>query len=460
MQYNIAVIGGGPGGYVAAIYAARSKAKVALIEKDEIGGTCLNKGCIPTKALIQSAHIYDLIKKAKRFGVNAENVNINWEAMQQNKNTIVANLTKSVETLLKVNGVDIYKGKAKLIDSNTINIISEVGEKSIRAEIIILATGSYPATIPIPGHDLEGVITSDEALSLPEVPQSMLIVGGGVIGIEIGYIYKTLGTEVTIVEIMPQILPRHDEEIARDLREVLQNIGIRIYTDAKIKSIEKISNHLKTTYETKQGIESVTTQKVLMSVGRKPVIDAFEALNLQMQPTGIVVDNYLRTSINNIYAIGDVTGKSMLAHVASQQGIVAAQNALGENKKMVYSVIPSCIYSHPEVASVGLTEQQAREKYKGKIKISKFPFTANGKAMTLGEIDGYVKMICDKRYNEILGVHIIGPHATELIAEAALAIKLECTAEELAGTIHAHPTLSETMIEASFDLLGKAIHKI
>ncbi|MGI6485285.1 MAG: FAD-dependent oxidoreductase [Tepidanaerobacteraceae bacterium] len=192
MQYNIAVIGGGPGGYVAAIYAARSKAKVALIEKDEIGGTCLNKGCIPTKALIQSAHIYDLIKKAKRFGVNAENVNINWEAMQQNKNTIVANLTKSVETLLKVNGVDIYKGKAKLIDSNTINIISEVGEKSIRAEIIILATGSYPATIPIPGHDLEGVITSDEALSLPEVPQSMLIVGGGVIGIEIGYIYKDI----------------------------------------------------------------------------------------------------------------------------------------------------------------------------------------------------------------------------------------------------------------------------
>jgi dihydrolipoamide dehydrogenase len=460
MTYDIAIIGGGPGGYVAAIYAGKKKAKVVLIEKKELGGTCLNRGCIPTKALIHSASLINQIKESKRFGITTENIGINWDVMQKNKETIVKTLTKGVENLLKANGVTIFQGTAKLIDKNTIKITFETKEEIIKANKIILATGSSPVIIPIPGHDLEDVITSDEALSLESLPKSILIIGGGVIGVELGYIYNALGVDVTIIEMLPQILPRHDEEVAKELRKILEKQGIKIYTDAKVKSIEKEGNELKTVYETKEGAKSLLSEKVLMSVGRQPNNEAFKELNLKQERNGVTVDDYLRTSIENIFAIGDVTGKSMLAHVASHQGITAAKNALGENKKMDYKVIPSCIYTQPEVASVGLTEQEARKIYGNEIKIGRFPFLASGKALTIGERQGFVKIISDTRWNEILGVHIIGPQATELIAEAALAIKLECTVEELAETIHAHPTLSETIMEASFDLLGEPIHKM
>jgi dihydrolipoamide dehydrogenase len=460
MHYDIAIIGGGPGGYVAAIYAGKKKAKVALIEKDKLGGTCLNRGCIPTKALIHSANLLNEIKDAKRFGVTVENIKADWQAIQQNKETIVKTLRTGVENLLKANGVTTYKGTAKLLDKNTVKITYNTGEETITAEKIILATGSSPVIVPIPGHDLSGVITSDEALALEELPASVLVIGGGVIGIELGYIYSTLGSEVTIVEMLPQILPRQDEEIAQELKKILQKQGIKIYTQAKVQAVQKSGTDLTTTFETSQGIKSVTSQKVLMAVGRRPNIEAFKDLGINIQKTGVTVDDQLKTSIENIYAIGDVTGKTMLAHVASHQGIIAARNALGDNKKMEYKVIPACIYTEPEVASVGLTEQEAMELYKGNIKIGKFSFVASGKALTIGARHGFVKIISDARWNEILGVHIIGPNATELIAEAALAIKLECTAEELAETIHAHPTLSETVMEAAMDLLKMPIHKI
>ncbi|AYO30907.1 dihydrolipoyl dehydrogenase [Biomaibacter acetigenes] len=461
MPYDIAIIGGGPGGYVAAIYAGKKKAKVCLIERDELGGTCLNRGCIPTKALIHSANIVSEIKQAKRFGIITRDVQIDWNTIQKNKETIVKTLTKGVENLLKANGVKTYKGTAKLLDKNTIEITYQTGQKeTITAQKIILATGSSTVIIPIPGYDLPGVITSDEALSLEELPESMLIIGGGVIGIELGYIYNTMGVDITIVEMLPQILPRQDEEIQKELRKILERQGIKIYTSSKVKAIEKTEDKLITTFETQEGVKQITTDRVLMAAGRKPNTEAVKDLNLDIQKTGITVDEYLRTNIQNIYAIGDVTGKSMLAHVASHQGITAAKNALGQNKKMDYKVIPGCIYTSPEVASVGLTEEEARQKYKDNIKIGRFPFIASGKALTLGERQGFVKIISDSKYNEILGVHILGPNATELAAEAALAIKLECTAEELADTIHAHPTLSEAVMEASFDLLGEPIHKM
>jgi len=288
----------------------------------------------------------------------------------------------------------------------------------------------------------------------------MLIIGGGVIGVELGYIYKTLGVDITIVEMLPQILPRQDEEIQKELRKTLEKQGIKIYTGSKVKSIEKQSQKLVTTFETPEGQEQATTDKVLMAAGRKPNTQAVEGFSISLQKTGITVDDYLRTNMHNIYAIGDVTGKSMLAHVASHQGITAVKNILGQNYKMDYKVIPSCIYTSPEAASVGLTEEEARQKYNDKIKIGRFPFIASGKALTLGERQGFVKIITDTKYKEILGVHILGPNATELVAEAALSIKLECTAEELAETIHAHPTLSEAVMEACFDVLGEPIHKM
>ncbi|MCR4432009.1 MAG: dihydrolipoyl dehydrogenase [Tepidanaerobacteraceae bacterium] len=461
MTYDIAIIGGGPGGYVAAIYAGKKKAKVALIEKSELGGVCLNRGCIPTKALVHSANTANEIKQAKRFGITAREVQIDWNAIQKNKETIVNTLTRGVENLLKANGVKTYKGEAKLLDKTTIEVTYHTGQKeTITAQNIIIATGSTPTIVPIPGHDLPGVITSDEALSLEELPKSMLIIGGGVIGIELGYIYNTLGTDTTIVEMLPRILPRQDEEIQKELRKILEKQGIKIYTDSKVKTIEKQNEKLITTFETPEGTKRIETDKVLVATGRKPNTQAVENLHIDMQKTGITVDEYLRTNIQNIYAIGDVTGKSMLAHVASHQGLNAVKNILGQNKKMDYIVIPSCIYTSPEAASVGLTEEEARQKYKDNIKIGRFPFIASGKALTLGERQGFVKIISDPKYDEILGVHILGPSATELIAEAALAIKLECTAEELAETIHAHPTLSEAVMEASFDVLGEPIHKM
>ncbi|MDI3481598.1 MAG: dihydrolipoamide dehydrogenase [Tepidanaerobacteraceae bacterium] len=461
MIYDIAIIGGGPGGYVAAIYAGKKKTKVALIEKRELGGVCLNRGCIPTKTLVHSANIINEIKNAKRFGITAREVQIDWNAVQKNKETVIKTLTKGVENLLKANGVKMYKGEAKLLDKYTIEITYHTGQKeTITAQNIIIATGSTPAIIPIPGHDLPGVITSDEALSLEELPKSMLVIGGGVIGIELGYVYNAMGVDITIVEMLPQILPRQDEEIQKEMRKILEKQGIKIYTDSRVKTIEKQNGKLITTFETSEGIKRIETDKVLMTTGRKPNTNAVENLPIDIQKTGITVDDYLRTNIHNIYAIGDVTGKSMLAHVASHQGLNAVKNILGQNKKMGYTAVPNCIYTSPEAASVGLTEEEARQKYKDNIKIGRFPFIASGKALTIGERQGFVKIISEPKYNEILGVHILGPSATELIAEAALAIKLECTVEELAETIHAHPTLSETVMEASFDVLGEPIHKM
>lgn len=385
MQYDIAIIGGGPGGYVASLYAAKHKKKVALIEKDELGGVCLNKGCIPTKTLINSANTLSQLKQVNKIGLMVKDVEIDWKTILQNKLSVVKTLRSGVENLLKINQVDIYKGTGCLLDRNTINITGKTDEKTITADNIILATGSLPANLPITGNDLDGVITSDEALSLSEPPESLLIIGGGVIGVEFGYIYSTFGTKVTIIEMLPNILPQQDIELANELCKILKKQGIQIHTNAKVKQIQKINEDLKTTYEDQDGIQTITTQKVLVSVGRSPVKDAYCNLNLKQEHGRLFVNEYLQTSIPNIYAIGDVTGRYMLAHVASHQGITAIKNILGEVTKMDYDAVPSCIFTQPEVASVGLTEKQAMEKYGDNINVGRFPFMASGKALTVGE---------------------------------------------------------------------------
>lgn len=460
MHYDIAIIGGGPGGYVAAIYAGKKKVKVALIEKGELGGTCLNRGCIPTKTLIHSANLFQAIMSAKEFGITIDNVNFEWNLLQKKTSRVVKTLTSGIQNLLSANKVTVIQGFAKLSDKNTIHISSSTGQSTITADNIILATGSVPTSVSVPGHNLNNVITSDQALFLEQIPSSMLIIGGGVIGLEIGYIYKTFGTKVTIVEMLPEILPRQDEEVSKELRKHLERQGIKIYTNSTVRDIKEQDGILQTTFDTREGTKTIDSEKVLMATGRAPVVDAFRDLGLIIEKTGVAVDEYLKTSIDNIYAVGDVTGKSMLAHVASHQGITAVKNILGEKQKIDYKAIPSCIYTNPEVASVGMTEQEARRIFKDNVKVGRFPYAASGKAMTLGERTGFVKIIAESKYNEILGVHIIGPSATELAAEACLAIKLECTAEELTNTIHAHPTLSEAVMEAAFDLLAEPIHKL
>jgi len=460
LHYDIAIIGGGPGGYVAAIYAAKKKAKIALVEKGELGGTCLNRGCIPTKTLIHGANLLQVIRNAKEFGITVNNADLNWELLQKKTLQVVKNLSKGVESLLAANNVEVIKGVARLLDKHTIDIVSETGQDTITADNIILATGSVPALVPIPGYDLQNVITSDQALFLKEIPSSMLIIGGGVIGLEIGYIYNTFGTKVTIVEMLPEILPRQDSELCAELKKQLQKQGIEFYTESRVMEIKEKDGMLLTIFETKNGTKTINSEKVLMATGRTPVIDAFKDICLDVDKTGLVVDEYLKTNLDNIYAVGDVTGKSMLAHVASHQGIIAVKNILGEKQKIDYKAIPSCIYTSPEMASVGLTEQEARRIFKDNIKVGRFSYAASGKAMTIGERIGFVKIIAEPKYNEILGVHIVGPNATELIAEAVLAVKLECTAEEVAYTIHAHPTLSEAVMEAAFDLMKEPIHKL
>lgn len=460
MHYDIAIIGGGPGGYVAAIYAGKKKAKVALVEKGELGGTCLNRGCIPTKSLIHGANLLQAIKSAKDFGITADNVNIDWDKLQKKTSRIVKTLTKGVENLLKANNVTVMQGRAKLSRKNTIEISGETGQSTITADNIILATGSVPTLVPIPGKELQNVMTSDQALFLGEIPSSILIIGGGVIGLEIGYVYNSFGCRITVVEMLPEILPRQDKEISLELKKQLERQGIEIYTDSMVRKIREKDGILQTVIETKEGTKTVDSEKILMATGRAPAVDAFKDIGLHIEKSGVVVDEYLKTNIDNIYAVGDVTGKSMLAHVASHQGITAVKKILGENEKIDYKAIPSCVYTSPEVASVGMTEDEARRLFRDNIRVGRFPYAASGKAKTLGEVNGFVKIISESKYNEILGVHIVGPSATELIAEAVLAIKLECTAEELANTIHAHPTLSEATMEAAFDLLAEPIHKL
>lgn len=470
-KFDIAVIGGGPGGYVAAIKAGQSGKKVCLIEKGNLGGVCLNQGCIPTKTMIKSVEILNSVRKCGDFGVigvQTAGAAMDMLKLQQRKTKVVKQLTGGVGALLKANGVKVFQGSASFIDQKTLR----VNEELIAADNIIIATGSLPAKLPVsisggeycPCHvpcttrdTCTTIITSEEALELSEIPSTMVIIGGGVIGIEFAYIYANLGTKVTVVEMMDRILPMVDEEITSQVTKMLQKQGIQIFTEAKVTNIAGTEVY----FEHAGTKKKADGNKVLVSIGRVPNSEGLnlESLGLKMNRKAIEADEGLRTNIPGIYAIGDVNGVSMLAHTASMEGIIAVENILGGNQAIDYSKIPSCIYIHPEIGSVGLTETQAREKY-GDIKVGKFPLAANGKSTVEGSSEGLIKVIVDGKYHEILGVHIYGIHATDMIAEAVLAMGLEATAEEIPWAVHPHPTVSEIIPEAFHASLGKAIHAV
>ena len=453
-DFDIIVVGGGPGGYVAAIKAAQLGKKTAIVEKENFGGVCLNKGCIPTKALLKSVEVLNDVRKCSEFGIisdGAPNAQIDLKAVQKRKSDIISQLVGGVGGLLAKNGVTKISGEASLTDKNTV----KVGSNLYTANYIILATGSSSKTLPIPMDNSIEIMTSTEMLNLDEIPESAAVIGGGVIGIEFAYFLANLGVKVTVIEFLDRILPMVDEEITAQVVDLLSGLGVEIYTEAKVTEVRNGSVF----FEKKDSIHAIPVKKALMSVGRAPELGGIdcEKLGIKTERGAVITDLSLRTSVDNIYAIGDINGKAMLAHTASAEGIVAVENICGLASVMNYDRIPTAIYIQPEIASVGLTEAQAKAKYKD-IKIGKFPLAANGKAKIAGESRGFIKVITEAAYGEIVGVHIFSIHATDMISESVVAMTLEATAEELSKAIHPHPTVSEIYQEAFHAVSGKAIH--
>lgn len=481
---DVIVIGGGPGGYPAAIHAAQLGGKVVCIDFDNAGGTCLNWGCIPTKTIIGSVAALEQARHAADFGLTMSNVGYDFGALMGRKDKIVKQLVGGVEFLLNKNGVRFIKGFGKLVDPHTVEAATEDGKvEKITSKAIILATGSVPMHLPIPGLDQGGAAgdvwfdnrevrnrkaagkladtvlwTSNEAVSAKEVPGRLAVIGAAVVGTEFAYAYRGLGSEVTMIEVMPQILPTVDSEISAELAKILTKSGIKILTSTKVVAVDLNAKKLK--YTSEKGDGEVEFDKVLMAVGRRPFTDGLglDTVGIAMNKRAIGVDEYMRTSVPSVFAIGDAAGGG-LAHVATREGEVAAENALGGSVKMDRRAIPSCIYTEPEVAVTGLTEQQARDAGYD-VKVGRFSFRSLGKALAINENVGLVKIVSEARYGEILGAHIIGPHATDLIHEVCVSMKLESTIEELMHTIHAHPTLAEAVMEAAQDVKGVSVHNV
>ena len=456
-NYDVIIIGSGPGGYVAAIKAGQNNLKVAVIEKEAIGGVCLNWGCIPTKALLKSAKVYTEILNAKEYGIDIdsyENIKPNWTSIVKRKDRIVKRLTGGVKMLLEKNNVDIYNGEGEILNKNEVKVNDEI----LKTKNIILATGSSPIIPPIPGineaHKSGFLMTSKEMLSINQIPKKLIIVGGGVIGIEFATIFNSFNTEVTIIEREKEILTNIDDDIREAMLKILKKAKIEILTEATVTGIDE----KKVIYKTVSGEEkTVNADRVLLSVGMKSNNESFKNLNLKMGKNFVIVNDQMQTSIPNVYAIGDVNGKMMLAHVASHQGLIAIEHIQGKTEKINYDQIPSVIYSFPEVAQIGLTEKIAKTKGIDYL-VSKFPLQANGKALSANEKDGFIKIIASKPYNEIIGVHILADNASDLISEALMTMKLEGTANEIASSIHPHPTISEIYNEAALGIIEKPIH--
>lgn len=460
--YDIAVLGGGPGGYVAAIRAAQLKFKTAIVEKDKLGGICLNWGCIPTKALLKNAEVLHTIKKASDYGITIQGYTVDFNKIIKRSRDVSARIVKGVEFLMRKNKIDKYDGFGKLIDKNTIEVTDASGKKTlVKAKNIIIATGARARELPGVKNDGKKIISSSEAMTLSKQPREMIIIGAGAIGVEFAYFYNELGTKITLIEMMPQILPIEDEEISKTLEKELTNNGIRVLTNTKVTSVEKTENGVSVKVESKAKEEVFSADVALVAIGVQGNIEGIglEDLGIKTEKSFIVVDKKTyQTNVPNIYAIGDVNGPPWLAHVASAEGIACVEQIAGLNNSGVdYNSIPGCVYCQPQVASIGLTEKKARE-LGYEIEIGKYPFRSHGKSLAVGENIGFVKLIFDKKYGELLGAHIIGANATELIAELGLAKNLEATAESIFKTIHAHPTLSEAVMEAAANAKGEAIH--
>ena len=461
MAQKVVVIGAGPGGYVAAIRLAQLGAEVILIEKDKLGGTCLNVGCIPTKVLLHCAEVVTNLGEAQELGVKVDSSSINWDKVQEKRKKISSQLVMGVGSLVKANKIKLIEGSASFVDKHTLNIVKkDKTEEKLTFDKLIIASGSVPAIPPIPGvKECPACIDSTAALELDKVPKSMRVIGGGVIGIEMATAYSAFGTKVTIVEALPKILPLMDGELSKMLKKSMQEKNIEILTGTKVLSVETTALGAKVNVETEQGNKSFEAEKVLVAVGRRTYTESLDlaAAGIANDRGRITVNDKMQTNVEGIYAIGDCLGKVMLAHVASAQGEVAAENIMGANKQFNGATSPSCVYTDPEFAGVGLTEEQAKEQNKD-YEVGRFPLAANGKALIANGGQGVVKVIKGKEYNEILGVHILGPRATDLIAEAALMIGMEATAEDVIETIHAHPTLTEAVREAVLASEGIAIH--
>jgi len=460
-EADICIIGSGPAGYVAAIRAAQLGARVVVIEKNAVGGTCLNVGCIPTKVLLSSVGALDGCRRAAEFGVDVTGCAANIPAMMARKDKIVRQLTSGVEGLLRKNKVRLVRGHGRITGIHEVTVQTDQGAQVVTADKILIATGSMPAVLPVPGLEIgPNVWTSTEALTFDQAPKRLLVVGAGAIGLEAGYTFARLGSEVTVVEIMGQIIPAADAEIARDLMKALEAAGMKFLLNSTVVRAADTPNGKRVAITTPDGEQEIECDKVLVAVGRRTVIDGIGLDTVGVKHDGgkIQVNESMQTNIPNIYAAGDVIGEPMLAHVGWTEGIVAVEHAMGLASRMSYKACPACIYTTPECASVGLTEEQARERC-GDIRVGKFGFGHNGKAMAIGETDGYVKIITDPGFGEVLGVHILGPHATDMIAEAVLAVANELTVDELMSAIHPHPTLSEVIQEAAYDTRARSIHK-
>lgn len=458
-EFKIAVIGGGPGGYTAAIRAAQLGASVVLIEKNKLGGMCLHYGCIPTKALLRASGFLRTFEKARECGVNALNVSADFKKMQERKESIVTGLHASLERLLKNNTITIINGKGRIIFPDKISVAAENYEEIIRAEKIILAPGSLPAIPPIPGVLDAGIMTTTDMLNIQRVPASLLIVGGGVSGVEFATIFSTLGTRVILVEKEPRVVPGEDEEISIAVKNLLKSYGVKVFTGCRIKGVKKDSIGVNTaTLHMENEDKEIYAEVVLSCCGRRPTIDdcGIERLGIVEEKGFIPVNRMMETASPGVYAVGDAVGGPMLAHAASMEGIIAAENSLGAYRFMDFTAIPRVIDCQPEVAAVGLTENEAKASRKD-VKIGRFMLSANSMASILRE-KGFVKIVSNAEDGKVLGIHIISPGASELIGEAALAMKLGASARDIEDTIHNHPSFSEGFAEAARASTGKAIH--